>query len=102
MVKTKVIVDDVELTVEQIGNSVSISRVIGRDRKRGINITSGCKFNIKTELDPPAIAMVTHLRRVAKYQTARCTCGYHYGWSDHAEHCQSIHVACEYRGDLDE
>ncbi len=89
----KIEVDGVELTVKQDGDFVSIKRVVGRDRERNLDITSGLSFNIKNAIDPPAVALITRLKRVAKYQTARCTCGYHYGYSDHATHCRSIYVA---------
>jgi hypothetical protein len=92
--KTKVIVDGVELTVEQTNEYVSVSRVVGRDRKRKIDITSGRQFKLD---EPAALTLVKKMKRVAALQTARCTCDYRYGWSDHAEHCQSIYKA-EYDG----
>ena len=98
----KITVDDVELTVVQDGASVHIKRVVGRDRKRCVDLERGLTFNI-TYTDPPsAIALVDRLKRVAKYQTARCTCDYRYGYSDHAKHCLSIQVAQEFRGDPDD
>ena len=95
--KTRIIVDGVELTVVQDGDSVTISRVVGRDRVRKLDMTGGTTFNLTKEIDPPALALVDKLKRVAKYQTAPCRCDYRYGYSDHAEHCQSIYVA-EYDG----
>lgn len=87
--KMRIEVDGVELTV-QVGDSVKIHRVVGRDRKRKIDITS----TLVLELAPSAAALlVKELKRVAALQTARCTCDYRYGFSDHAEHCTSIYVA---------
>lgn len=90
MHKTRIVVEGVELTVTQTGDSVSVSRVVGRDRKRKIDITSGKNF---TRDAPTAITLVEKMKRVAALETARCTCDYRYGFSDHAEHCQSIYVA---------
>ena len=91
---TKIVVDGVELTVEQTveqeGGRVRISRVTGRDRKRKIDITSVEEFH---PAHPAAITIANTLKRVAKMATARCTCDYGRGWSDHAESCQSIYVA---------
>lgn len=93
----KILVDGVELAVTQAGNgvftSVTARRVVGRDRKRKLDITSA----ITSSLDgDPVLTVVRVLKDVAAMPTARCTCNYHYGYSDHAEHCQSIHVAREY------
>src|SRR6267142_4124068 len=88
--KIRIVVDGTELTVTQTGNSVSVSRVVGRDRKRKIDITSGINFALDA---PAAITLLEKMRRVAALQTARCTCDYRYGFSDHAEHCRSIHIA---------
>ena len=88
--KTRIVVDDVELTVTQTGNSVSVSRVVGRDRKRKIDITNGRQFTLDK---PAAITFIDKLKSVSALQTARCTCDYRYGYSDHAEHCQSIYTA---------
>lgn len=100
----KIEVDGVELTVKQTIQGkrprrvyVDVKRVVGRDRKRKLDITSG----IETEVED-ALSLLSVLKRVAKFQTARCTCDYRYGYSDHAEHCQSIYVASEYRGDPDD
>jgi hypothetical protein len=86
----KIVVEGVELTVTQTGNSVSVHKVVGRDRRRKIDITSGRQFTLD---DPAAITLLTKMKLVAALQTARCTCDYRYGYSDHAEHCQSINVA---------
>jgi hypothetical protein len=83
-------VDGVALTITQTGNSVHVSKVVGRDRKRKIDITSGRQFTL---VEPVAITLLGKMKRVAALQTARCTCDYRWGYSDHAEHCQSIHVA---------
>lgn len=97
----KIEVDGVELTVVQtvtrLGTYVNVKRVVGRDRKRKINITGG----VETQLEKgnEAASLISTLKQVAKLSTARCTCGYHYGWSDHAEHCQSIYVARDTSGD---
>lgn len=92
----KIEVDGVELTVKQTlvkrNVYVKVSRVVGRDRKRKLDITSGAETEVKD-----ALGLLELLKRVAKYQTARCTCDYRYGYSDHAEHCHSIYVA-EYDG----
>jgi len=89
-------VNGVELTVEQTVVKkhtfyVKITRVVGRDRKRKIDITSG----IETEMEDVR-HLIQLLHRVSKLQTCRCTCDYRYGYSDHAEHCTSIYVAKEY------
>jgi hypothetical protein len=92
---TKITVDGVDLTVTQILAHkrvyINVKRVVGRDRKRKIDITAG----IETEMED-ALHLVRVLKSVVAFQTARCTCDYRYGFSDHAEHCQSIYVA---RGD---
>jgi hypothetical protein len=90
---TRLVVDGVELTVAQDGNSVTVKRVVARDRKRKRNVTCGITFDIRRENDPPAIALVKVMKGVVKMQTARCDCDYRYGYSDHAEHCRSIYVA---------
>lgn len=87
----KIEVDGVELTVTLTGSSIKVTRVIGRDRKRKINITSGKEFRYS---DP--IELLEKMKQVAKLQTARCQCDYQYGCSDHAEHCESIYKAHEY------
>lgn len=91
MSKTKIVVEGVELTVvEQEDGLVRISRVTGRDRKRKIDITSTEEFHPEP---PVAIAIAHAMKRAAKTVTARCTCDYRRGWSDHAESCRSISVA---------
>lgn len=87
--KTRIIVDGVELTVTQTGDSVSIHKVVGRDRTRKIDITSGVTFRP----EDAAMALLKKLKSVAALQTANCACDYRYGYSDHAEHCHSIYVA---------
>jgi hypothetical protein len=67
---------------------INVKRVVGRDRKRKIDITAG----IEAEMED-ALHLVRGLKDVAALKTARCTCDYRYGFSDHAEHCQSIYVA---------
>lgn len=88
----KIEVDGVELTITQTTVKqnvyVKVHRKVGRDRTRKLDITAG----IETQIDD-ALSLVSVLQRVAKFQTARCTCDYRYGYSDHAEHCQSIRVA---------
>lgn len=91
--KTRIVVDDTELQLEQTGNAVTIKKVVARDRKRKLDITSGVTFALDNSTDPAAIALAKQLKRVAALQTARCTCDYRYGWSDHAEHCESLYVA---------
>jgi hypothetical protein len=39
--------------------------------------------------------LVKKMKQVAALQTARCTCDYRQGFSDHAEHCLSIYVASD-------
>jgi len=88
-------VDGVELTaVLKLGLPVNISRVIGRDRERGVDITSGIIVDC-AHADPAALtfSVLDTLRRVAALPRERCTCDYGYGWSDHAKHCRSIYVA---------
>jgi hypothetical protein len=89
-VKTRIVVDGVELTVTQTECSVSIHKVVGRDRRRKLDITSGRQFTLD---DHAAITLVKKLKQVAALQTARCTCDYRQGWSDHAEHCLSVYDA---------
>lgn len=92
---TRITIDGVELTVEQTVVAkriyVKVNRVVGRDRIRKINIRGGIETEIKD-----ALYFVKTLRDVAKLPTARCTCDYRYGYSDHGKHCQSIYVAKEY------
>jgi hypothetical protein len=90
---TRVTIDGVELTVEQTKRSVSIKRVVARDRKRKLDITGGVNFGLDDHPGEEAIALIRNFRQVAGFATARCTCDYRYGFSDHAEHCQSINVA---------
>jgi hypothetical protein len=101
---TRVVVDGVELTILQTVQIVqkhrriyvNVKRVVARDRKRKLDITSG----VETEMED-AIHLIRLLKQVAAFQTARCTCDYRYGYSDHAEHCQSIYVA-RYDGGVDD
>ena len=90
--KTRIVVEGVELTVTQTTIKrdvyVKVSRKVGRDRKRQLDITGG----IETQVED-ALSLVRVLRQSAKLATAKCTCDYRYGYSDHAEHCQSIYVA---------
>ena len=93
--KTRIVVEGVELTITQtttkLGTYVKVKRLVGRDRKRGLNLTGG----IETQLERgnEAISLLITLKQVAALRTARCTCDYRQGYSDHAEHCQSIYVA---------
>jgi len=98
----KIEVDGVELTLTQIGRSVTIRRVVARDRKRKLDITSAVTFGLDDHRDEESTALVRTMKAVAAYQTAHCTCDYHYGWSDHAEHCQSLYKASEYSGQADD
>ncbi len=93
---TKIDVNGVTLTVVRVGDSITVRKVTARDRKRNIDLTSGVTSSTKD-----FIAFVDTLKRVANLKVAPCTCGYSYGWSDHAESCQSIHVAQEYRDEDD-
>ena len=90
--KTRIVVEGVELTITQTKVKrdvyVKISRKVGRDRKRQLDITGG----IETKVED-ALALVGVLRQAARLQPIRCTCDYRYGYSDHAEHCLSIYVA---------
>jgi len=88
----KIEVDGEPLVVKLAGDAVTVTRVIGRDRKKQVDIL----WEEPTVDRPSAAALLTALKRVAARQTARCTCDYAYGHSDHAEHCKSIHVAQEY------
>lgn len=97
--KAKIVVDGVELAVTQTRNSVSVSRVVGRDRKRKIDITSGKNFALDA---PAAITLLEKMKRVAALRTAPCTCDYRLGFSDHAEHCKSIYVARSDEGCFDD
>lgn len=91
--KTRIIVDGVELTVSQTGSSVSVRRVVGRDRERRLDIWSGIQFSLDHDPDPAVIILVRKMKQVAALQTASCTCDYRYGHSDHAVLCRSIYVA---------
>jgi hypothetical protein len=88
----KIEVDGIELSITQTKVKqnvyVKVHRKVGRDRQRRLDITAG----IETQIED-ALSLVDVLRRVAKFQTSRCTCDYRVGFSDHAEHCQSIYVA---------
>lgn len=90
--KTRIVVEGMELTVTQTTIKrdiyVKVSRKVGRDRKRQLDLTGG----IETKVED-ALALVRVLKQVVKLLPARCTCDYRYGYSDHAEHCQSIYVA---------
>jgi hypothetical protein len=90
--KTRIVVEGVELVITQTKIKrnvyVKVSRKVGRDRTRQLDITGG----IETKVED-ALSLVRVLREAAKLQIARCTCDYRYGYSDHAEHCQSIYVA---------
>lgn len=87
-------VTGVQLLVVQEGRTVTISKVIGKDRKRGMDITRGRTFKID---EPAAMQLIDRMKKVAAYRTEPCRCGYSYGYSDHAEHCKSIYKA-EYDG----
>jgi hypothetical protein len=89
----KIEVDGETLMVLLEEDAVTVTRVIGRDRKNKTDIV----WSQPTVDRPSAAALLATLKHVAARQTAPCTCGYHYGWSDHAEHCKSIRVAEEYR-----
>jgi hypothetical protein len=94
----KINVDGVDLIVKQtvtdLGTYVSVTRVVGRNRKRKINITAGISTQLQKKNE--ARHLLDVMRRVVKLRPARCTCDYGRGWSDHAEHCQSIYKAsCE-------
>lgn len=90
--KTRIVVDGVELRITQTTVKkkvyVKVSRKVGRDRKRQLDLTGG----IATQVED-ALSLVSVLKQAAKLPTAKCTCDYRYGYSDHAEHCQSIYVA---------
>ena len=91
--EARVVIDGVELTVTQTNRSVSIKRVVARDRKRKLDITSGLNFGIDDHVGEEAIALMTNLKKVTGCRTAPCRCDYRYGFSDHAEHCESLYVA---------
>ena len=97
MTTTKITVDGVELTIEQtiVKNAVYVRacRVVGRDRERKLDITSG----VETRMED-AIALVGLLKKVAAIRASSCCCDYRHGYSDHAAHCQSICIAREERG----
>ena len=102
--KTRIVVEGVELTVTQttteLGTYVKVKRLLGRDRKRRLDLTGGIATRL--ERGNEAISLLITLKQVAKLKTAKCTCDYRYGYSDHAEHCQSIHVAKDYGGGADD
>ena len=91
--ETLVVINGVELTVTQTNRSVSIKRVVARDRKRKLDITCGLNFGLDDHVGEEAIALIGNLKEVAGYRTAPCRCDYRDGFSDHAEHCESIYVA---------
>lgn len=82
----KIVVDGVELTVKHTDDGVYVTRVVGRDRERKLDLTNGERFNDNNGL-------LSAMKRVAALSTMRCTCGYGWGWSGHAEHCKSVYVA---------
>lgn len=86
----KIEVEGVELVITQVNGSVYVSKVVGRDRtkKPAADIVHGRQLK-SLEVFP----LLELMKRVATLQTKRCTCGYHYGWSDHAQSCQSVYVA---------
>ena len=86
----KIVVDGTQLTVSQTRGVVHISRVVGRDRKRKVDITSYAELTPEAS---EALVLLRELKRVAALPDFRCTCDYRYGYSDHAEHCQSTRVA---------
>ena len=102
--KIRIVVESVEMTVVQtttkLGTYVKVKRLVGRDRKRKLNLTGGIETQLKRGNE--AISLLTTLKQVAAFRTVKCTCDYRYGYSDHAEHCQSIHVAKDYGGGADE
>jgi hypothetical protein len=86
----KIEVDGVELMITRKGVAVIISRIVGRNRKRKRNIRSHRRLN-----RPEVEILLRTMKRVAALPTWPCTCGYHWGWSDHAEHCRSIAIASD-------
>jgi hypothetical protein len=100
--ETTVVIDGITLIVKQTNQSVSVTRVVARDRKRKLDITSGLNFGLADHRGEEALALIRNLKCVARYETARCTCDYAYGFSDHAEHCQSIYVAKYDGGPVDD
>lgn len=97
-VRTKMMeVNGETLTVAMTEDGVTVSRVIGRDRKNKADI-----LWVQSTVDRPTPgALLDTLTKVAAQPTAHCTCDYRYGYSDHAEHCKSIHVAEEPRAESD-
>lgn len=99
--KMQIVVEGVELTVAQTKVKhlvhVTVSRKVGRDRKRKLDIMGYIETKVEDALD-----LVRVLRKVARLRTSRCTCDYRYGYSDHAEHCQSIYVAESHEGYVDD
>jgi hypothetical protein len=88
----KVEIEGVTLHVTQHENFVTVTKVVGRDRKKKVDIKSGRQFRM------PVLAseFIDRLKKVSKLKVARCVCGYGRGWSGHADHCESIYVAsCE-------
>jgi hypothetical protein len=95
---SKIVVNDVELRVEQTDDVITVTKVIGKDRRIQKDIVHAVKstFASLAKVDlPPAVAVVALLKRVAQTPTKRCTCGYRYGYSDHAAFCQSLYVASD-------
>jgi len=88
-------VEGVELNVYQDGRWIVIEKCIGRDRKNNVSIMSRRRMALQ---NPIAETLVKELKGVAARPTKGCTCDYRYGFSDHAEHCQSIYVASGSRG----
>lgn len=100
--KTRIVVGGVELTIRQtitdLGQYVCATKIVGRDRKRKLDLTAG----IETKIDEP-LTLISVLKQVVALPTARCTCDYRRGWSDHADHCTSIYKASyEDEGYLDD
>lgn len=90
--KTSIVVDGVELFVEQVGDLVHVKKVIGRNRKSKLDVTSGYTIRF---VDFDVIYLMKKLKSAAALPTAPCKCDYRYGYSDHAEHCTSIYVASD-------
>jgi hypothetical protein len=63
-------------------------------------VVDGIELTVKQTLQSGRVYV--SVKRVTNLPTARCTCDYRYGFSDHAEHCQSIYKASDPGGYYDD
>lgn len=86
----KIEIDGVEISVVAKGGAAVASRPVGKDRTKR---PARDEMSAMAIGDQSTIDALKRLKRFVAIPTAHCTCDYRYGWSDHAEHCKSLHVA---------